>query len=1508
MLRTPLISKLRLAAEQLEQQRERPGSEPKPQVRERPSPKPWQWATLIVGPLALCRIVVETITKQLDRQREHPGSEPKPQVRERLSSRPWKWATLTVGILALLGLAGWHNIKHLGGMQNSVKYYVAKMAKVELQVKTVENWFQQQIRIFRTYPHLDRAYRLLDRKALEEARGELAAALTLDSHDPQARLSYVMLLYRLQEYQELIHQADLLVSTDPGFASALLYKGLAHQALGETETAMADFDAVANHASVQESDRFFALNMVADLAIKQKRYPEALAALERLPTDRRDFTWYLRQGVVLQGFNRLEDADAAYQQAFSLARGDEEKEYALRALGDISQKRQNWEHAHKAFAAALALKPQDPDLLRALATTAYVQSDWAETARCLQQLRTAGSATRQDREWLSQVLQKSKDYHAAAAELASLLAELEAPEERHRVAMALGALYSEAAQFSEASRAFEEAAHIKRDLPTLAALAQVYAQSGRWPQTTAILQETLQEPQDPETHLQLGLLAAQAGDEATTLQHLEFAIAGPLPAERKVLAYKQQGYLHHKVKRYAQARQAFAAALALQPQDAVVLRAMAETAYAQEAFPDTAHWLQQLGALGQATLQDRERLAQVFHMMHQDQKAVDEYVPLLTKLQASTDRHRVSMTLGYLYFDLGKFRDAASAFHKAALLKPDLPTVLALAQTYERIGALAEAITTLQSALRFDQSGELHFKLGVLHDKAGEQQKALHHFNLALKGNLPSDKKTLIYRQQGELYYQLRRYAEAREALEKAVALSPQDPDLYAALGQTCLQLAAIPEAIASLQRSAALRETPTILQNLVFAYKQSQRWEDAVATTRRLLTLEELSASQRGEAFANLGMLYSQLGQDEKAVNAFREAIALGCMAERFQLGFTLAKLGRWSEALTEFRFVHNQKPTPQSALAMGRTYAALGKTGLAIPYLQEARQHKDALTEAEQKQLYTEMGALYAEESDYLHATKTWEQALTLGASPELTLQLGHSQRLSGQISTAQRTLEALSSETLSPALEVQRLDELAYLYTQTKQAEKAIAVLTQANTLQQTADRQFRLGQAYQTLHRTNEALVHFQTAVTLEPQNNLYVLTLAYAYKEAKQTDAAFRLFETALERAPDNVSLYKELAYFHMHNGQNDEAVRRFRQGIDQALAHLQVAQRDTRTRNRNINQRRSEVQRLTNRPELTLAAATSSPPRRFQGTFIQLLRTHGEWQPQDWTTLFRYLKELQLSHIVIQWTVYDDLAFYPTPGGPQTPNPPLETILRLADEAAIAVYVGLVYEPKYWEQIRQPLPQVEKYLGRLRSHSVSVASQLLPIVQQHPSFQGWYIPEEIDDTTWRASDFRAALYTHLNRLSAYLHTLTPTKKVAVSGFANGRLEPQAFESFWSGLLAGAAIDVVLFQDGIGARKQELPELAFYLTAIRNATQAHHRELKIIIEIFEQVAGPPLDDQPFQATPAVLGRIRHQIETSAAYASGLVAFSIPEYMTPLGGPAAEHLFATYKKEVLMPPQE
>jgi tetratricopeptide (TPR) repeat protein len=128
----------------------------------------------------------------------------------------------------------------------------------------------------------------------------------------------------------------------------------------------------------------------------------------------------------------------------------------------------------------------------------------------------------------------------------------------------------------------------------------------------------------------------------------------------------------------------------------------------------------------------------------------------------------------------------------------------------------------------------------------------------------------------------------------------------------------------------------------------------------------------------------------------------------------------------------------------------------------------------------------------------------------------------------------------------------------------------------------------------LDRTYWSEARAELAAALDHHQEHDTLTLAYAYQEAQQNDAALRLFETAIERAPKNVSLYKELAYLHLHQGHHDEAVQRFRQGIDQALHDSQAIEEDTGALERDIEQMRSEVQRLTQRFDLTLYQAWRS--------------------------------------------------------------------------------------------------------------------------------------------------------------------------------------------------------------------------------------------------------------------------------------------------------------------------
>ncbi len=302
----------------------------------------------------------------------------------------------------------------------------------------------------------------------------------------------------------------------------------------------------------------------------------------------------------------------------------------------------------------------------------------------------------------------------------------------------------------------------------------------------------------------------------------------------------------------------------------------------------------------------------------------------------------------------------------------------------------------------------------------------------------------------------------------------------------------------------------------------------------------------------------------------------------------------------------------------------------------------------------------------------------------------------------------------------------------------------------------------------------------------------------------------------------------------------------------------------------------------------------TAPGPRLRGTFLQLTAAHGDWQPGDWARLFGYFKELHLSQLVIQWTVYDDLAFFPASDFRQAANPPLPIILQQADAAGLHVLVGLAHDPGYWEKIRRDPALVEVYLRRARLRDEAIAGQLAPQLQNHPSFRGWYIPEEVDDVNWQEDPAREVLFAYLRDLSNFLHKLTPGTRVAISGFANGRTDPRTFGRFWQTLLEATAIDAVFFQDGIGAGKLLPEELPPYLGALRQAAQSQSRELQVVVELFQQV-----NAHPFRARPASWDRVARQLEIAGRSTSGgLLGFSVPEYLTPLGGPEAERLFKAY----------
>src|SRR5438876_7368776 len=111
------------------------------------------------------------------------------------------------------------------GAEVSVPCPVA--APVARRAAAEESWLQRQIRRFRGYPHLDRAYRLMKEGKAQEATDELASYLRRDPHDVAARQTYLVLLYEQGRYAETACEATSLFKDESQNASVLVYRALA---------------------------------------------------------------------------------------------------------------------------------------------------------------------------------------------------------------------------------------------------------------------------------------------------------------------------------------------------------------------------------------------------------------------------------------------------------------------------------------------------------------------------------------------------------------------------------------------------------------------------------------------------------------------------------------------------------------------------------------------------------------------------------------------------------------------------------------------------------------------------------------------------------------------------------------------------------------------------------------------------------------------------------------------------------------------------------------------------------------------------------------------------------------------------------------------------------------------------------------------------------------------------------------------------------------------------------
>ena len=372
-------------------------------------------------------------------------------------------------------------------------------------------------------------------------------------------------------------------------------------------------------------------------------------------------------------------------------------------------------------------------------------------------------------------------------------------------------------------------------------------------------------------------------------------------------------------------------------------------------------------------------------------------------LQRFPDHEELRFAAAETFFAEGNFSRSLELFEALARLRPNLAGYqAALAENYLRLERDAEAIAAARRAIELEPRHPLaHFFLGRVFFELGQHEEAAANFRRAaeidagmaetfyflgvaesrrgrLELAIPALREaarlepgSFVYNGElGKALKEDKRYEEATEFLLKADRLDPRDFETKVGLGLALMSLARFNEALDYFGQADRLKPGHPVIQmflNVARARQQNAarmdemkqyvldnpknveartQWAEMLVYLRR--TKEALAAIDElipllpptNKNLTLVGVLYTDLGMDEKADEYHRKALAVEPHYVIYMsLAANLMKLGRTDEAQQAYRSAVELKP---DAPALLKVYADFlrdhGKRAEALEFYKRA------------------------------------------------------------------------------------------------------------------------------------------------------------------------------------------------------------------------------------------------------------------------------------------------------------------------------------------------------------------------------------------------------------------------------------------------------------------------------------------------------------------------------------------------------------------------------------------
>jgi hypothetical protein len=293
--------------------------------------------------------------------------------------------------------------------------------------------------------------------------------------------------------------------------------------------------------------------------------------------------------------------------------------------------------------------------------------------------------------------------------------------------------------------------------------------------------------------------------------------------------------------------------------------------------------------------------------------------------------------------------------------------------------------------------------------------------------------------------------------------------------------------------------------------------------------------------------------------------------------------------------------------------------------------------------------------------------------------------------------------------------------------------------------------------------------------------------------------------------------------------------------------------------------------------------AVTAPPR-LTGGFIQIQGWMMDLTPADWERELEALRAAGLDTIIVQYLATSRQTYMPS--DPEASDP-VRSILSFADAHGLTVFLGTRADDGWWEWDAA-------YLARALEDRKELTRAIHERYGAHRSFGGWYFTEEMSgnlspERVVQLRDYFSALSRHVKGLR--------DQPVGLAPYFSHLTPVESMRSIYGSFLDGAGIDILMLQDGVGARGWDRDleaRIVPFFEMYREVCDRHGVALWSDLESFQR-ADPEREHGFVPTTP---DRLRRQLAAVAPYVERIVTFDFFHYMSPHRGPAQRALYEGY----------